>query len=334
MSTGYYHIGSIYTDEDEWGNALNYFLKSYRIDYVRNDSDGVSANCNALGLVYENLGNSDSALFYYSSSLEINTAINDLDGISGNLNNLGILYDNLGEYDKALDFYQRSLALDIELNDAIGKMGSYCNIGSIYSQKGDYTKALGYFNKALQLREEVEYLDYLSIIYEELYVVHKELGNYKESLAMHEKFMITMDSLYNLESQRILVTQETKYRFEKEKILEDQKELEEARLRQLEMDKRNNVQYMGISFGIFFLFTLLFVVGKFKLPKWGIELFTFLPFLILFEFILVWLDAYIEIFTDGIPIYKLFVNVVIAGLIFPVHGFFERFLKSRIFRKD
>ena len=69
------------------------------------------------------------------------------------------------------------------------------------------------------------------------------------------------------------------------------------------------------------------------------ELLAFIPFLILFEAILVYLDPQIEtLITEfsgqagGEPVYKLIVNAVLAGTIFPVHQFFERRLKGRVMK--
>ncbi|MBL4716398.1 MAG: hypothetical protein JKX95_07160, partial [Bacteroidia bacterium] len=45
-----------------------------------------------------------------------------------------------------------------------------------------------------------------------------------------------------------------------------------------------------------------------------------------------WLDPYIEEWTGGAPGYKLLFNALLAGLIFPLHQFFEGKLKKRLLK--
>ena len=51
---------------------------------------------------------------------------------------------------------------------------------------------------------------------------------------------------------------------------------------------------------------------------------------ILFEFVLVFSETYLEQYTNGEPMYNLFANSVLALLIFPVHAILEKLLKKRI----
>ena len=51
---------------------------------------------------------------------------------------------------------------------------------------------------------------------------------------------------------------------------------------------------------------------------------------ILFEFLLVLSDPYVDGLTNGEPMYKLLANALLAGLIFPAHAFFERVVKKRL----
>jgi len=56
----------------------------------------------------------------------------------------------------------------------------------------------------------------------------------------------------------------------------------------------------------------------------------FFSFLILFEFLLVLADPYIDAWSGGAPGIKLLFNASIAALIFPLHSLFERKLKGRL----
>jgi len=107
---------------------------------------------------------------------------------------------------------------------------------------------------------------------------------------------------------------------------------ESARISQEKAERRNSLEYSGITLGLFLLFGLLFFMGRFNLPNWVLELSVFLPFLILFEFVLVLTDPVVESYASGDPMIKLLINAVLAGIIFPLHSFFERVLKKRMFK--
>ncbi|MBL4577079.1 MAG: hypothetical protein JKX74_01325, partial [Flavobacteriales bacterium] len=72
------------------------------------------------------------------------------------------------------------------------------------------------------------------------------------------------------------------------------------------------------------------MLGKLSLPVKVAEGLIFFSFLILFEFILVLADPYVDNWTGGAPGLKLLINATIAALIFPLHAFFEARLKSKL----
>jgi len=60
----------------------------------------------------------------------------------------------------------------------------------------------------------------------------------------------------------------------------------------------------------------------------------FFSFLILFEFLLVLADPYIEVWSGGAPGIKLLFNAGVAALIFPAHAFFEASLRGRLVKQS
>tara|TARA_R110002050_G_scaffold245367_1_gene382963 strand:- start:30468 stop:31943 length:1476 start_codon:yes stop_codon:yes gene_type:complete len=334
ITVSLYSIGSIYEIQGDLDKAIDYFNQSLVISAIAKDTMGLAAVNNSMGLVQEELGNVDSAIYYYSESMKVYERMNDLEGKSGVNNNLGILYDNEGNFELALQYYQKSLDDAVILDDPIGQIGSLVNIGYVYYEMEDYPQALDYCNKALVLKDDVDYLEYSTTLYQYLYLIHKETGNFELALEMHEIYMDQEDSLFSMDSQRQLVEQESKFEFEKAAFIEQQEKEKLQQAQESQKERRNTLQYYGISLGLFVLFGLLFLASKFKLPKWLVAFATFLPILILFEFLLVLLDGYIEQWSGGLPAYKLLFNVALAGLIFPIHAFMEALFKKRLFGKN
>ncbi|MBL4655700.1 MAG: hypothetical protein JKY33_07750, partial [Bacteroidia bacterium] len=96
--------------------------------------------------------------------------------------------------------------------------------------------------------------------------------------------------------------------------------------------RRDNLHYSAIFIGILILFGGVLMLGFVKVRPKDAEGIIFIAFLILFEFVLVLADPHIEQYTGGAPGYKLLFNAGIAGLMFPLHQFFEGKLKKRIIK--
>ena len=108
-------------------------------------------------------------------------------------------------------------------------------------------------------------------------------------------------------------------------------EEEQARIDKEATTRSNLLQYSAIMFIIIALFITLLFSGKLHIPVRLAEGGVFFTFLLLFEFILVMIDPYIEQYTGGEPGYKLIVNAVLAAMIFPFHSLAETKLKKNLF---
>lgn len=154
--------------------------------------------------------------------------------------------------------------------------------------------------------------------------------DYKNALKYYKEQQEIEDSLFNEEKSKEIGKLEAKY--EMEKKMQEEKLLAEEHARQ-EADKksrRDNLQYSGILIFLVILGAGLMALGRFAIPIRLAEGMIFFSFLLFFEFMLVMLDPYIENYSGGEPAYKLLFNAVLAGLIFPLHSFFESKLKSKL----
>ena len=87
-----------------------------------------------------------------------------------------------------------------------------------------------------------------------------------------------------------------------------------------------------ILIAILTLFGGVLALGFINVSERMAEGIIFFSFLILFEFLLVLADPYIDGWSGGAPGIKLLFNAGIAALIFPAHAFFEARLKHRLSR--
>ena len=163
--------------------------------------------------------------------------------------------------------------------------------------------------------------------------IHKEKQNYKKALSMYEDMIKYRDSLVNEDTKKSMIRQQTKYEFEKTQIIKEQKEKETARLLAEETSRRDNLQYSVILIALLVLGAGVMALSRISVSPRVAEGLIFFSFLILFEFLLVLADPYIEGWSGGAPGIKLLFNAGIAAFIFPLHSLFETKLKKRLAKK-
>ena len=138
------------------------------------------------------------------------------------------------------------------------------------------------------------------------------------------------DSLENDESRKLVQQQRLEFEFEKAKMIEDQKEIERQKALAAKVARRNTLQNSLIFLAILLSFAIIFSFGFLKIsPRFG-QILIFGSLLIFFEFLLVLTDPYLDRLTNGVPIYKLLANSVLAFSIFTLHAWMEKQLKNKV----
>lgn len=284
------------------------------------------------GISLDIRGSQAAAIDYYNYSLEIFKEIRDKMGIDTSLNNIGVIYLNQGKTDKALEYYVQSLAIKKEIGDKNGIANSFNNIGLIFIHQNKFDQAMDYCSQSFSLAQEIGNVERIKVAAAALKKIYKSQNQGMKALEMFELEVQMSDSLKSEEITKQIAKAESRAEFEKHQLIKEQDAKETARIEAEKIARRNSIQYSGIGFGLFAIFGLVFFLGRIQLPKWAVELSVFLPFLIFFEFLLVITDPYADAWSEGVPLIKLGINVVMAAAIFPLHSFFESFLKNRLFQ--
>ena len=108
LATAYNNLGLSYDEDNNYTQAISYYLKSIR--YEERDSTEMAKTYNNIAAAYSALENFDKAIVYYQKALKIVKKV-------------------LGE-------------------DALYTAIFYNNIGTCYEDQGNFTAALGYLEKA------------------------------------------------------------------------------------------------------------------------------------------------------------------------------------------
>ncbi|MBL4655391.1 MAG: tetratricopeptide repeat protein, partial [Bacteroidia bacterium] len=310
------NIGLVYNGQGDYPKALEYYFKALKMDEEMGNKNSIARHLGNIGIVYRKQGDYLKALEYSFKMKEIAEDIGAANLIAGTLGNIGIVYHEQGDFPKALEYYFKALDRNEKLGIKSEIAANLGNIGSLYTQTGRFQEAEVYMDSALTLCKSIGALKSTMIFEESMSQLYDTTGRYKEALIHHKKYVAAKDSLFNEEKSKNIGRLEQKHEFEMAEMEHKKQEEILARIEKEKTERRNNLQYSAIGIGILLLFGSLFFLGRFTIPNWLVELSVFMPFLLLFEFTLVLLDPYIELYTQSEPAYILILNAILAGSIF------------------
>ena len=351
MANSYNNIGAVYWSQSSYPQALEYYFKSLKIRKQLGDRKGMAYSYNNIGGIYKNQSNYSQALEYYFKSLKIFEQLGDKQGMAGSYTNIGSLYTSLFEQgdsleragdwaaqnpalllDTALYYQQKAFVIFSELSEEYGMSLCLSSIGSIYTLRKDYFVAIKHYQQAALLADSIGALHEGFEAHSGLAECYEQLGNYKLALEHYKQYTTLKDSVFNEEKSKDLGKLEAKHEMEMAEIKRKQEEEEQARILEQQTQRRHLLQYSGILIFIITIFITLLFSGRLNIPVRVAKSGLFFTFLLVFEFILVLIDPYIDQWTGGEPAYNLAVNVALAGLFLPLHNFAESKLTQRLFK--
>jgi tetratricopeptide (TPR) repeat protein len=355
------NIGNVYQEQRDYKTALEYHQKSLTIVEEMGNQVGMAYSYNNLANLYAEQEDYPHAIEYSQKALKIWSALGNGPGMAVVNNNISGLYVEMYTHDKdenpsnaevrkvtvlldsALSYSQEALAINTELDIKESLTFNLHGIANIYLLRNQYGKAISFYEKEAQLSKTIgalqgEYEAYngLSSAYREWGIASVDKGTKADyllkSVEYYDQYVMLRDSVFNEEKQRDIGKLEARHEYEMASIKKQQQEKEEAAISLANQNRRNRLQYSASLLGICLLFGALFFVSKRTLPKWAVELALLVPFLILFEFLLILTSPYVDGLTGGEPGFALLINAALAGFIVPVHGFFEKLLRNRLFK--
>jgi tetratricopeptide (TPR) repeat protein len=224
------NIASINTEVGDYDNAVRYLEQAKGIAETTESADDQLSIMYRLGLVWLNAGKYDLA----ASILERATEMMGRSGPSRTgpniLVSLGQAYLFLGRLDDARKLLTRgietakSMGQEGVKNDAIGLMGR------IYLRENKPREAIRAAETAYKSSLEEGFLNNQIEHLATLYEAHKQVGNYKTALLMHERYRALKDSVNSSERVRQLTvkTQQFEFRLERERASAEQQQRESA----------------------------------------------------------------------------------------------------------
>jgi tetratricopeptide (TPR) repeat protein len=151
----YGHLGILYFQLGNYGEALTYLQDSLTIYQQVRDKEGEGTILNNISQIYKARGDYETALTYLHESLRIRQQIGDKSGEGTTLNNISQIYDARGDYETALTYLHQSLRIQQQIGDKRGEGTTLNNISQIYDARGDYETALTYLHQSLRIQQQI-----------------------------------------------------------------------------------------------------------------------------------------------------------------------------------
>lgn len=218
---------------------------------------------NVIAAAYTYQKKNDQALPYYFKALELSKKVKNNWLTCVILMNIGELYNVKKNYNLSIKF--ASEALEVSKSDRFFesdiKSGSFY-MGDNFYQLGKYTEAINWINEGLKYIAKNDYYR-MTCLLSPLYKSYEKLNDKTRALSALKLLLENKDSLFAINSTKILVEMTDKYNFDK-KDNENQILKQKNDIQSLEISNRNLVAIVLTSLVFALIFLVLFIIRERK----------------------------------------------------------------------
>ncbi|RFM27161.1 tetratricopeptide repeat protein [Deminuibacter soli] len=310
----YMKIAGLYSNEKELSLGKLYFDKAAALaDSLHHAESKIYVYLGLLNMYYASQLFEQGAA--YLNKPEVRKFIIDA-GMSNELDKAnGYIFLLKHNYDSSL-YYMRKVEPFFNSNATDYQRVDYFNhYAELYKQMGNLDAAIQYKQRALQCANATHDLQSVADITSDLDSLYYKKGDYKTAGMYMGQYYSYRDSLNTLSKEKDLLTMEIDN--------ENKRKEREAIRHEQEEQRKHNIQYIGITISIVCVFTLLLMMGIFKVPAAVVRALGFFSFIFLFEFITLLADNQIHAITHGEPIKVLLVKIVLVAMLLPLHHWME-----------
>ena len=199
FAVNYFNMATIYTEQEDYNNAIKYVFKAKKEDEKRNDSIGILYDYYTLSAIYTRIPKVDSAMYYGAMAQNLGNRLNDKDLMAAILHNFGEIYILKEDVVLAKKYYSESIPFAIHINDFQTLSMDLLGLAKIYDKSRKYDSATYYGRRALGIAEKNQFLKEAYMSADFLKEAFKKSDRYDSGLKYLEKSLAARDSLYNLD---------------------------------------------------------------------------------------------------------------------------------------
>ncbi len=309
------YIGNLYAYKKNYDMSVYYYESSIKLaDSLKYEALKVYGYTSILNQ-YILQGEPQKALEYFNGSAEMKRQIYNY-GLPHIIDQAyGIIYSDLKRFDSANFYFKKAEPAFEAKGTAYDKLHFYAAYGTFFKRSGNIQQAVAYYQKAKTVADGTANLEWQEEIAKNLDTLYTKSGNHKLAYQYNSLHHQYKDSLSKLGEEKDVLQMEL--------ADEQQRQDRLSKEKQAALDRKHNVQYMGITIAIATVFVLLVLLGAFQVSVTTIKILGFFAFIFLFEFIILIADAKIHHWTHGEPLPIIAIKVVLIALLLPLHHWLE-----------
>lgn len=322
----FHRLGYVNAVSDNIEEAFEWYSKALQIN-AESDSMSYAYVLNDFAILKAQTDQIDEAASLFESIVtfyERNAPTTDR--YPGVIGNLAIIKEWQGQYEESRRYYLKEVMFYKTKGAAREVSAAYNNLGGNYLDQNMLDSAEYYLKASYYLSDSLNWLDEKYDAVGNLLNLFVKKQNFEEALEWSKIRFELRDSLSNSENLIKMGAIKEEYQTQ----IENERAERLVLAKRLEEERSANIQFLGIFLGIVFLFMILFLMGRVEVSETVRDGIVFFAFVLLFEFLLVILDPWIDNLSEGKPLIKLACNVALALCIIPLHAMFEGRMKRAL----
>lgn len=248
------NIGIVLKKLKEFDQAVKYY-ENARIIYERENSDfGKTVTEGNIGAIFINLGKYEKAVSYSEKARDGYSALGYHRYIPYSIHNIAIALDSLHLYNEAERNYNESIEKHLQFGNRFEVAAAQNALASMLIKQARHQEAKIQAQEALSNAIKVKSYRFAAISKKTLAKAEAGLGNYKSAMRLFSQYVVSQDSLHEVEKTEQIFELQTKYETEKK---EKQIALQVHQLDQQKSEiEKNKILVTAMGSSIFLLFLI------------------------------------------------------------------------------
>jgi tetratricopeptide (TPR) repeat protein len=189
---------SIYQQQGEYNQAIDYEERSLKLEKERGDEEGQAISLHQLSILYMLQGDYPTALARSQEAEKLNRSSGRKHLLAGNLHQQGLILTALARAAQteeegttyrraALERFQQSLAIRRRIEDQAGAADTLGELGKLLRDAGQMREAIAAFNEALDIFTRLGNPAKIGLVLQDLGIIHERQAQYEAALEKYQQ---------------------------------------------------------------------------------------------------------------------------------------------------
>lgn len=191
----YRHLGNLQHEQGFFDKGVSLLRKGLKIHLAMKDTLSIAHCYLRISVFFRESMDIDSAHFYSEKTIALSFYLNDQGYIARAYRNLAIIYLVSKDYTNSELYFIKAIKFQEQYGSKREVAFTYSKYGLLLLQQKKYNKAIYYLKKSIKTTVQIKLLKNLPVLYENLELAQKGLGQYKNAYNTFLLFVAIEDSL-------------------------------------------------------------------------------------------------------------------------------------------